>query len=89
MVRRDADLQGVRIHYLRHTYASCGAAAGVGLTMVRRRLGNANLKTTNRYSPFDADPMRRAAHAIGSTLAAALGGDRRDPSNVIALKISG
>jgi integrase len=86
LVLRAADLQGVRIHDLRHTYASHGAAAGMGLTIVGRLLGHADVKTTNRYSHFEADPMRRAADAIGSTLAAALGSHGDGQSNVVALK---
>lgn len=74
MVRLAAGLEDVRLHDLRHTYASHGAAAGLGLTVVGRLLGHAEVKTTNRYSHFDADPLRRAANAIGSTLAAALDG---------------
>lgn len=72
LVTRAADLSGVRIHDLRHTYASHGAAAGMGLTVVGRLLGHADVKTTNRYSHFDADPLRRAANAVGSALAVAL-----------------
>lgn len=83
MVRRAASLDGVRIHDLRHTYASHGAAAGMGLTIVGRLLGHADDKTTNRYSHFDADPLRRAANTIGSTLAAAL--DRSTSSNILPL----
>jgi len=44
----------------------------MGLAVVGRLLGHADVKTTNRYSHFDADPLRRAANAVGSTLAAAL-----------------
>ncbi|KRE20860.1 hypothetical protein ASE66_08520 [Bosea sp. Root483D1] len=86
LLMRAAELEGVRIHDLRHTYASHGAAAGMGLTIVGRLLGHADVKTTNRYSHFDADPMRRAANAIGSSLAAALDGDVKSRSNVTALK---
>lgn len=86
MVLRGAGLQGVRIHDLRHTYASHGAAAGMGLTIVGRLLGHADVKTTNRYTHFDADPMRRAADAIGSTLAAALGSNGGAQSNVVSIK---
>jgi hypothetical protein len=53
--------------------AELGASAGMGLTIVGRLLGHADVKTTNRYSNFDADPLRRAANTIGSTLAAAMG----------------
>lgn len=74
MVTRAAKLEGVRLHDLRHTFASHGAAAGMGLTVVGRLLGHADVKTTNRYSHFDADPLRRAANAVGSALSAALEG---------------
>jgi integrase len=74
LVTRAADLEGLRIHDLRHTYASHGATAAMGLTIVGRLLGHADVKTTNRYSHFDADPLRRAANAIGSTLATAMAG---------------
>jgi site-specific recombinase XerD len=79
MVTHAAGLEGVRIHDLRHTFASHGAAAGMGLTVVGRLLGHADVKTTNRYSHFDADPLRRAANAVGSTLAAAMGESEGDP----------
>jgi integrase len=75
MIRRAAGLDDVRLHDLRHTYASHGAAAGMGLTVVGRLLGHADVKTTNRYSHFDTDPLRRAANAIGSVLAAAMEDD--------------
>jgi integrase len=86
LVTRAAGLDGLRIHDLRHTFASHGAAAGMGLTIVGRLLGHADVKTTNRYSHFDADPMRRAANAIGSTIAAALDAEGRAQPKVVALK---
>ncbi len=85
-VTRAAELEGVRIHDLRHTFASHGAAAGMGLTIVGRLLGHADVKTTNRYSHFDDDPLRRAANAVGSTLAAAMGVKLASSTNVIPLK---
>lgn len=80
-----AGLEGVRIHDLRHTFASHGAAAGMGLTVVGRLLGHSDVKTTNRYSHFDTDPLRRAANAVGSTLSAAMGEQSAPASNVIFL----
>jgi integrase len=74
MITRAAGLEGLRIHDLRHTYASHGAAAGMGLTVIGRLLGHADVKTTNRYSHFDPDPLRRAANAVGNTLSAAMNG---------------
>lgn len=74
IVTRAARLEGVRLHDLRHTFASHGAAAGMGLTVVGRLLGHADVKTTNRYSHFDTGPLRRAADAAGAPIAAALNG---------------
>ena len=85
LVTRTAGLSGVRLHDLRHTYASHGAAAGMGLTIVGKLLGHADVKTTSRYSHFDADPLRVAADRVGAGLALALSGNRhlsaQKPSN--------
>ncbi|WP_131194693.1 site-specific integrase [Lichenihabitans psoromatis] len=78
---RAAGLDGLRIHDLRHTFASHGAAAGMGLTIVGRLLGHADVKTTSRYSHFDADPLRRAANVVGSSLEAAM--EQRGASEII------
>lgn len=86
MIRRAAGLDDVRLHDLRHTYASHGAAAGMGLTVVGRLLGHADVKTTNRYSHFDADPLRRAANAIGGALNAAMGNGGAAGANIVPMR---
>jgi integrase len=86
MVKRAAGLDDVRLHDLRHTYASYGAQAGMGLTIVGRLLGHADIKTTNRYSHFADDPLRRAADSLGNTIAAALAPKRSAQGEVIPLK---
>ena len=86
LVTRAAGLTGLRIHDLRHTYASHGAAAGMGLTIVGRLLGHADVRTTNRYSHFDTDPMRRAANTVGNTLAAAIGEKATVEGKVIPIR---
>src|SRR5262249_13732715 len=68
-----AGLQGVRIHDLRHTHASMGAGAGLGLPIIGKLLGHAQPSTTARYAHLDADPLRRASEKIGSRIAAAMG----------------
>jgi len=73
MVTREADLAGLRIHDLRHSFASFGAGGGLGLPIVGKLLGHANAVTTARYAHLDADPLRVASERIGSTIAAALG----------------
>jgi integrase len=73
-VAKRAGLEGVRLHDLRHTHASVGAGAGLGLPIIGRLLGHARPSTTMRYAHLADDPLRRASEAIGSTIAAALAG---------------
>jgi integrase len=76
MVTREAKLDGLRIHDLRHSFASFGAGGGMGLPIVGKLLGHANATTTARYAHLDADPLRRASDRIGATIAAAMGEGR-------------
>ncbi len=69
---RAAELQGLRLHDLRHSFASVGAGASLGLPIIGKLLGHSQPATTARYAHLDADPMRRAVETIGSTIAAAL-----------------
>ncbi|MCJ2077619.1 site-specific integrase [Methylobacterium sp. E-016] len=69
---RRAQLQGVRLHDLRHTFASVGAADGLGLPIVGKLLGHAQAATTARYAHLDNDPVRRASERISSKIQSAL-----------------
>jgi integrase len=71
-VARRAGLQGVRLHDLRHTYASFGAGGGLGLPIIGKLLGHTQASTTQRYAHLDPDPLRFASKAIGGRIAAAL-----------------
>ena len=73
-VIKRAGLSGVRLHDLRHTYASFGAGGGLGLPIIGRLLGHAQAATTARYAHLDNDPLRRASEAIAGRIAAALDG---------------
>jgi hypothetical protein len=72
-VARRANFTGVRIHDLRHTHASVGAGAGLGLPIIGKLLGHAHATTTARYAHLDADPLRRASERIGLQLSKAIG----------------
>jgi integrase len=82
-VTKRAGLAGVRLHDLRHTYASFGAGGGFGLPIIGKLLGHTQASTTQRYAHLDADPLRRASDAIGGRIAAALEGRR--PGQVVRL----
>jgi len=73
LMSKRAKLDGVRIHDLRHTYASFGAGSGLGLPIIGKLLGHAQAATTARYAHLDNDPLRRATEHIGGRIAAALG----------------
>jgi integrase len=83
-VAKRAGLDGVRLHDLRHTYASFGAGGGLGLPIIGKLLGHTQASTTQRYAHLDADPLRRASEAIGGRIAAALDGRRAEA--VVPLK---
>lgn len=73
-IRRLAGLDDVRLHDLRHTHASIGAGAGLGLPIVGGLLGHKSTQTTQRYAHLADDPLRRAAETIGEELGKALKG---------------
>ncbi|NVJ64370.1 MAG: tyrosine-type recombinase/integrase [Flavobacteriaceae bacterium] len=78
-VLRRAGIQNVRLHDLRHTHASFGVSAGMGLPIVGKLLGHSRSSTTERYAHLADDPVRQASEKIGVTLAAALdGGTAKD-----------
>ena len=68
-----AGLPGLRLHDLRHSYASVGAASGMGLPALGRLLGHRSPATTNRYAHFGDDPLRRASEQIAGEITLAIG----------------
>ena len=84
-ISRRAGLEGVRLHDLRHTYASYGAGSGLGLPIIGRLLGHTQAATTARYAHLDNDPLRRASESIGGQLAAAMG-EARGKGEIVPLR---
>lgn len=68
-VRARAGLDDVRIHDLRHTFASTAVAAGQSLPMIGKLLGHTQVQTTARYAHLAASPVKGAADAITEVLA--------------------
>lgn len=66
-IREAAGLQDVRLHDLRHTYASLGVEdPQLSLSMIGGLLGHKEPRTTARYAHLSAHPMRKAANRIGA-----------------------
>jgi integrase len=84
---RAANLKGLRIHDLRHSFASFGAGASLGLPIIGKLLGHSQAATTHRYAHLDADPMRRAVETIGATISAAM--DGKSGAEIVCLKPTG
>lgn len=72
-IRARASLDDVRIHDLRHTYASDAVSSGMPIQMVGRLLGHTQLQTTMRYAHLADDPVNRAAEENAARLSAAIG----------------
>lgn len=68
-VRNRAGLKDVRIHDLRHTFASVAVAAGQGLPMIGRLLGHSQVQTTARYAHLAGVPVRVAANDVAGIIA--------------------
>jgi integrase len=79
-IREAAGLVDVRIHDLRHTFASGGLLVGEGLAMIGKLLGHTQVQTTARYAHLAADPVKQAATRISDRLALALLGTLDEPS---------
>jgi integrase len=67
-----AGLEGLRIHDLRHSFASAGVEQGLGLIHIGKLLGHRDAATTQRYAHLGDDPLRRAADIVAGSLADAI-----------------
>ncbi|WP_300030598.1 site-specific integrase [uncultured Roseobacter sp.] len=82
-IRKRAGLEDVRMHDLRHTYASVAVMSGIDPFLLKEIMGHKNLQTTLRYSHFADDAVQRAAGSVASRLAGAM---RNHGINETALK---
>ena len=67
-VRAEADLCDVRLHDLRHSYASIALAQGETVLTIGRLLGHRNPATTLKYIHLSDAMVREAAEAVGAVL---------------------
>jgi integrase len=71
-VRAAANLQNVRLHDLRHSFASMAVAGGLSLPVIGALLGHKHTATTARYAHLSANPIRAANDLVGTRIAAAM-----------------
>ena len=72
-VRREAGIEDMRLHGLRHTVASQAAMNGVPLPVVARMLGHSDVSMTMRYAHVGDREIEAAAERVGQAIAAIIG----------------
>jgi site-specific recombinase XerD len=63
---------GVRLHDLRHSFASTAVTQGTSLAVIAALLGHASISTAGRYAHLADDPVRSASNLTGSRVGRAL-----------------
>jgi integrase len=71
-IRAMAGLDDVRIHDLRHSFASVAAAGGMSLPVIGALLGHSQPQTTARYAHLSDNPLKTASQSIAATIGAQL-----------------
>ena len=74
-VRREAGIEDVRLHDLRHTMASHAVMNGVPIPVVSRLLGHSSVQMTLRYAHLADRDIEAAAERIGVVIARVMAGD--------------
>jgi integrase len=69
LICKAAGITGLRIHDLRHSYASQLASSGTGLHVIGALLGHTQPQTTHRYAHLYDDPLYAATERAGAILA--------------------
>jgi integrase len=86
IARSYAGLDDVRLHDLRHSYASLAAGRGVSLQMIGKLLGHRSPQTTARYAHLARDAAAAVNDELGAAMTAAIEKGTPSPAEVIKLK---
>lgn len=65
-IQKEAGIEDVRIHDLRHTFASLLVSGGASLEMIGKLLGHSQMQTTQRYAHLMDSPLRAGVDAVAS-----------------------
>jgi integrase len=71
-VRKSAALENLRIHDLRHSFASAALSEGESLTMIGKLLGHTDIQSTQRYSHLAQDSVQEAANRVSTKISDAI-----------------
>lgn len=71
-VRKAAGLEDVRLHDLRHSFASIAVSMGASLPMIGALLGHKDSATTQRYAHLSDDPIRTISDSVSARIVNAL-----------------
>jgi integrase len=71
---KTAGLSGVRLHDLRHVFASIAVSRGATLPLIGALLGHSNPATTARYAHLYDDPQRALAESVAAVITGTGGG---------------
>ena len=69
-VRKRADLDGVRLHDFRHSFASRALALGEGLPMIGKLLGHRKVQTTARYAHLARESVQASTAKVAESIGA-------------------
>jgi integrase len=88
-IRTQAELPDLRLHDLRHAFASTAVAAGDSIYIVSRLLGHSRTATTERYAHLAPDPAAAVANRTAARLQALLGGQTGEVVSIDRTKSKG
>lgn len=85
-IREFCGLEEVRIHDLRHSFASFAAADGASLYLIGKVLGHTQTRTTEKYAHLNDDPLRAVADRAAARIANALGLNDGSTAEIVKLR---
>ena len=67
-----AKIEHVRLHDLRHSFASFAVGSGASLALIGSQLGHSSIATTQRYAHLTRDPIKQVTESTASVISEAL-----------------